>query len=419
MKADSGYDAVSAECDKQELQIKEGELEMDRKGIAIGILTGIVIGLSVLFVISMKKNKNGSHAPVADLKKQEHRYKNEDTRKLLARTGEKYFRHENGHLYRDARFFENKEYRKAVLTYETGQYKKALDLFTDIKVDSLNPELSSRAYFYIASCLQNMGQDKKALLFLNRVVQNLRPTAYTTKAIILQGEINRKYQYSNQSLEIYLHKLYMETPKADERQQILTQLGYLKLFRNDLDGALSQFHRSSTVLSRLGQARVHVRRSEYWKSISIYEDLLKHRNFQNQPYFKDISRAFQKQTYHYAKRWMDKGDLDHAYFYFRKIVNFFPNSMYGEASLYHIGNIFLRRKLYNSAIRYYNLVLKNGNRNKNAAAQFKKGIAYYKMRKTGAALRNLELVRQYYSSSPYYTVAKQWITVIERDLTYR
>ena len=393
---------------------------MDRKGLAIGILAGMVVGLAVLFVVSMKKNKDGrKHAPVADLKNQEKRYRNEDTRKLLSGGREKYYRHEHGHLYKDARFYENKQYRKALLTYETGQYKRALDLFTDIKVDSLNPELSSRAYFYIASCLQQMGQDKKALLFLNRVVQNLKPTDFTTKAIILQGEINRKYQYSNQSLEIYLHKLYMETPKEGERQQILTQLGYLKLFRNDLDGALAQFNRSSTVLSRLGKARVHVRRSEYWKSISIYEDILKHKNFQSQPYSRDISRAFQKQTYHYAKRWMDKGDLDHAYFYFRKIVNFFPNSMYGEAAMYHIGNIFLRRKLYRSALRYFNLVLKNGNRNKNAAAQFKKGITYYKMRKTGAALRNLEMVRQYYRNSPYYNVARQWITVIERDMTYR
>jgi len=395
---------------------------MDRKGIAIAVLAIMVSGLFIFCVKIYRdsgRRRHGGPKPVADLQLQEKKYENEDTEKALSRYDKKYFRHANAHLYRDARYMENKHYRKALLTYETGQYKKALGLFTDIKVDSLNSELSSRAYYYIASCLQSMGQDKKALLFLNRVVQKLRPTAYTTKAIILQGEINRKYQYSNQSLEVYLHKLYMETPKAEERAQIITQLGYLKLFRNDLEGALAQFNRSHTVLSRLGQARVYVRRGDYWKSISIYEDLLKHKDFQSQPHYKDISHAFQKQTYHYAKRWMKKGDLDHAYFYMRKIVNFFPNSMYGEASLYQIGNIFFQRKLYDSAIRYYNLVLKNGNRNKNAAAQFKKGVAYYKMHKAGTALKNFEMVRQYYKNSPYYSLASQWIKVIERDLTYK
>ena len=390
---------------------------MDRKGIAIIVLTVMVLALGI-FVVA-KEIRKDRHAPVDDLRKQENKYRNEDSNKLLTRDKERYFRHENRHLYTDAQFYENRQYRKAVLTYETGQYKEALGLFTDLKVESLSPELSSRDYYYIASSLKKMGQDRKALLFLGRIVQNLKPNTYTTKAIILMGEINRKYQYSNQSLEVYLHKLYMETPRIGEQQEILTQLGYLKLFRNDLDGALEHFNRTATVLGQLGKARVHVRRSEYWKSVSIYEDLLKHKNFHSQPYYEDISQAFQKQTYYYAQNWLARGDLDHAYFYLRKIVNFFPNSLYGEAAMYHIGTIFMKRKLYTSALRYFDLVLKNDNPNKNAAAQFKKAVVYYRLRRPGAALRQFELVRQYYKNTPYHEMARQWTQVIQRDLMYK
>lgn len=390
---------------------------MDRKGIAIFVLAVLTLGLGI-FVLAREIRK-GRHHPVDDIRQQESRYRHEDGDRLLTRGRERYYRHENRHLYDDAKYYENRKYRKAVLTYETGQYKEALALFTDIKVDSLSPELSGRAYYYIASCLKNLDQDKKALLFLDRVVQNMKPDHYTTKAIILQSEINRKYQYSDQSLEIYLHKLYMETPGATEREEILTQLGYLKLFRNDLDGALDHFNRSNSVLARLGQARIHVMRNEYWKTISIYEDVLKHKNFNSEPYYNDVSIAFQKQTYHYAREWFVRGDLDHAYFYFRKIVNFFPNTRFGEAALYHIGEIFMKRKLYPSAIRYFDLVLKNDDNSKNDAAQLQKGIAYYHSNQPGEALRNLELVRQYYRNSPYYSQAIQWIKVIERDLLYK
>ena len=224
--------------------------------------------------------------------------------------------------------YADRAFRKAILNFETGQYREALNAFADIKVDSLDPELSAAAYYYMASCLVNMQEEKKAMLFLGRVIQNMKPNEWTTKCIILQGEINRKHQISDESLEVYLHKLHMETSDPVQRDEILTQLGYLKLFRENLDGAMEHFQRARNDLARLGEARVYVQKDMYWKAISIYEDMLQHKNFDNQRYFDDVKDAFQKQTYYYAKRWMDQGDLDHAYFYFRKIV-FLPQYALG------------------------------------------------------------------------------------------
>lgn len=399
---------------------------MDAKGIVIIILSLLVIIAAVFGILSFKEMQQlkqetyGQHNDRPKVKSATIAEKEDAIQDSKGKSPFKdYHKAENSHIYQEARHYNNRSFRKAWLVYQTGRYDDALRLFTDIKVDTLDPELGSAAYYYIAQSLVNLGKEKKALFFLNRVVRNLRSNYWTTKAIILQGQINRKYQFSNESLEVYLHKLYIETPENAQREEILTQLGYLKLFRNKLDDAMTHFQRADTQLARLGQARVHVRQNRYWKAISIYEDMLKHRNFKNIEYYRDVKRAFLKQTYHYAKRWFAKGDYDHAYFYMRKIVNFFPDTMYGEASLYWIGEIFFRRRIYSTAIRYFNLVLSNGNRNKNAAAQYKKALAYYYMRRYGTAIRNFRSVVSAYPRSGYASRARQWIRMSEREIMYR
>ena len=389
---------------------------MDRKMVWIAILGVLVAGLIIAVVIVYGNGRQNRSEDIKDLVVQEKQYQNENSRILIEKDTDFLFRNspkKENLLYADRAF------RKAILNFETGQYREALNAFADIKVDSLDPELSAAAYYYMASCLVNMQEEKKAMLFLGRVIQNMKPNEWTTKCIILQGEINRKHQISDESLEVYLHKLHMETSDPVQRDEILTQLGYLKLFRENLDGAMEHFQRARNDLARLGEARVYVQKDMYWKAISIYEDMLQHKNFDNQRYFDDVKDAFQKQTYYYAKRWMDQGDLDHAYFYFRKIVNFFPNTLWGESSLYWLGEIFYTKKVWNSSLRYFNLVLSNGSNHKDAAAQFKKGMVYYNMRQYAQAIKNFQMVIDYHKDSAYLDRARQWINMSERELLYK
>lgn len=389
---------------------------MDKKLIWIAVLGVLVAGLIITLVV-LYGNAQKQHAgAIKDLMVQERQYQDENSRTLIEK--------DTDYLFQTApkkenRLYSHRSFRKAILKYETGQYREALNAFTDIKVDSLDPAVSAATYYYIASCLVNMNEEKKAMLFLGRVIQNIPPNEWTTKCIILQGEINRKHQISDESLEVYLHKLYVETADNNQKDEILTQLGYLKLFRDNLDGAMEHFQRARSELARLGEARVYVRKDMYWKAISIYEDMLRHQNFENHIYYEDVKDAFQKQTYYYAKQWMDKGDLDHAYFYFRKIVNFFPNTLWGESSLYWLGEVFYARKVWDSALRYFNLVLSNGSNHKDAAAQFKKGMVYYNMKQYAQAIKNFQLVIDYHKNSAYVERAKQWINMCERELLYK
>lgn len=312
-----------------------------------------------------------------------------------------------------------KKLQKAVLLYETEQYNQALQLFADLKINAMNDETSAAAYYYMAATLHQLGKDKKALNFLKRITGSLKQTKWTTKAVILLSKINRKFQYTDRSLEVYLHKLYMETSSLQDQQQILTQLGYLKLYRDDLSGAMDHFQKANTVLGRLGQARVHIRKNQYWKAISIYEDILKYPNLTSHAYYTDVKKAFLKQTYYYAKRWLKNNSYDHAYFYFRKIVNFFPNSLYGEASLFWLGEMFQMRKKYKTAIRYYDLTLSNSNKNKDDAALLKRGIAFYKLNRYARSIKDFKKLITFHTQSPYLSRAKQWISMAERELTYR
>jgi TolA-binding protein len=386
----------------------------NRKLILITVLGILVAGLITALVLVFGNHHKKRSMGIGDLMAQERKYQNENFQSRV----EADFRFRNEQR-QSTRLYADRNFRKALLNYEAGLFREALEGFTDIKADSLDPEISAAAYYYMASCLLNLNEERRALVFLNRVIQNIPPNPWTTKCVILLGEINRKHQFSDESLEVYLHKLYMETADPEQKDAIITQIGYLKLFRDDLNGAMTHFQRGRSELARLGIARVYALRNMYWKAISIYEDMLEHRSFANSEYYEDIKDAFQKQTYAYARRWMSNGDFDHAYFYFRKIVNFFPNSIYGEASLFWIGEIFYTRRNWASALRYYNLVLSNGCNTKDADAQFKKGMTYFQMRQYAEAIRNFQVVIDYHKDSAYLERARQWISMSERELLYR
>jgi len=383
---------------------------MDRKVILVIALGVLVVGLIVALVFVFSRLHANRGLEMADIITQEQQYKNENFKSLIENDADS--------IPRRNTLFQDRSFRRALLNYESGLYREALQGFTEVNVDATDPEISAAAYYYMSSCLVTLNEEKKALVFLNRVIQTMKPSEWTTKCVILLGEINRKHQFSDESLEVYLHKLYMETADPAQRDEIITQLGYLKLFRENLDGALEHFQKGTGELARLGMARVYIRKDMYWKAIDIYEDILKNRNFSNDAYYEDVKDAFQKQTHYYAKLRLDSGDLDHAYYYFRKIVNFFPNTLYGESSLFWIGEIFYQRSIWESALRYYNLVLSNGANTKDADAQFKKGMTYYNMKQYAEAIRNFQVVLDYHRESAYAEKARQWISMCERELLY-
>ncbi|MDR2735028.1 MAG: tetratricopeptide repeat protein [Spirochaetota bacterium] len=381
--------------------------------IMLGILVAGMIVAFVLFFSDLRKTQG--IFKVKDIVTQEKQYQNENFASLVENNADSAMHNKP---QQGSGLQQHRAFRKALLSYEAGMYREALGGFTDIQADTLDPEQSAAVYYHMASCLINLDEGKKAIRFLNRVIQEMKPNEWTTKCVILLGEINRKHQFSDESLEVYLHKLYIETSDPAQKDEILTQLGYLKFFRGNLDGAMEHFQRARSDLARLGEARVYIEKDMYWKAISIYEDMLTHRNFANDAYYEDVKFAFQKQTHYYAKRWMDSGDYDHAYFYFRKIINFFPNTTYGESSLFWIGEIFYARRDWDSAIRYYNLVLSNGTSEKDADAQFKKGMVYHSLKRYAEAIRNFRIVLDYHKSSAYSDRAKQWIEMCERELMY-
>ncbi len=331
--------------------------------------------------------------------------------------------HRNMHRFNQLDVKDNKidspRFEKAVLLYETGDYRKAINILTDIKTQTKSSYKTSAVYYYIAASLVKLKNDKKAMLFLNRIFEKMQPSIWSTKATILYGQINRKYQYSNESLEYYLHKAFMETTDEGKKSEISTQIGYLKLYRNELDGAMRQFQRAATPLARIGRARVFIRQNKYWKAISIYEDILKHRNFKNRDYFNDVKKAFCKQTYYYAKNWFKKKDYDHAYFYFKKIIDFFPESVYGEAATFWIGELFFNRRLYSVAIKYYNKVISNSPKNKDRDAYLKKGISYYNLKKYASAIHSFNQLVSKYDKSADNNRAYSWIKMCKQEIIYR
>ena len=109
---------------------------MDRKMIWIAILGVLVAGLIIAVVImygDVQKNRGGE---IKDLVLQEKQYQNENTRTLIEKDTDYLFRNTPK---KENQLYAHRLFRKAILNFETGQYREALNAFADIKVDSLDP----------------------------------------------------------------------------------------------------------------------------------------------------------------------------------------------------------------------------------------------------------------------------------------
>ncbi|MGC8870010.1 MAG: tetratricopeptide repeat protein, partial [Brevinematia bacterium] len=238
-----------------------------------------------------------------------------------------------------------------------------------------------------------------------------------TKSIELLGDILRqKNEAMDPEIEEYLKQALVKVQDDNIRRNILTQLGYIYFYRKDYENALIYFEKANTELAELGKARVFIDKGDYESAFYIYDNFLKYRS--GSKYYKSVYDAYSKQLYTYAFRLLRDKDYSQAAKYFVKTVNTFPNTIYEDAALYWLGEVYAIYKKYDKALEFFDKAMSNEPKNKDEDALFKKGVVLYQAGKMIDSLANFKKFLLDYPNSRLSQEAKKWIEILTKEIQY-
>ncbi len=240
-------------------------------------------------------------------------------------------RNVNNHILAGNILFEQRKYRDAKASYQEA-----------LRIEPSN----SSALYNLSMALMKDGDQVSAIEYLKRAADSDRIGKVAHLSYSKLGVMFTQMG-DYEVAETYLKKAISVNP-TDPIDRY--NLGIVNLKKNDKEAALKEFVKAeelgkndSAMLENLGEAYLSLK--EYDKSLGAYNRLLS----ANQRDSKILSRV--------AEIYYEKGDLENAYMYFKKITMVQPTSENARVAYLNIGNIMDDAQRYDEAIDSYQKAL--------------------------------------------------------------
>ncbi len=327
-----------------------------------------------------------------------------------------------GGVFLYLRYQEDVSYRSIKNNFEFGVYENVVSEGTKFLAAYPKSKYYDEVNYYVSFSifkLEKYDSARQKVLstikeFFNKNVNN----EFLTKNIELLGDIARiDGGVMDPSIESFLKTALIRTSDESLRRRIMTQLGYIFFYRKEYNNALMYFQYSSgDELAELGKARVYIEMGEYEKAFYVYDSFLDYRK--DSKYYKSAYDAYQKQLYGYAFRLLQEKKYDRAGEFFAKVVEKFKGSVYEDASLYWLGEIYAINKMYTKAINFFDRAMSNEPKNKDEDALFKKAVVLYQSGEVIDAIATFRKFILEYPNSRLSGEAKKWVEVLTKELQY-
>ncbi|MEN2998865.1 MAG: tetratricopeptide repeat protein [Brevinematia bacterium] len=316
---------------------------------------------------------------------------------------------------------ENNEYRVIKNRFEFGLYEDVVRDGTKFLADFPKSRYYHEVEYFVAFSSFAVGKLENAknrvLSLIGKFFSENRNDEILTKSIELLVDILRERNESmSPEIEEYLKMALVRTSDQNVKNNIMTQLGYIYFYRNEYDTALMYFEKANTELAQLGKARVYIEKGDYESAFYIYDAYLKYNP--TGKYRKSVVEAYSKQMYGYASRLLRDKEYSQSAKYFAKVINTFPNTIYEDASLYWLGEIYTIYKKYDKAIEFFDRAMNNEPKNKDEDALFKKGVVLYYAGKLVDSVAVFKKFLLNYPNSRLADEARKWVNVLTKEIQY-
>jgi tetratricopeptide (TPR) repeat protein len=192
--------------------------------------------------------------------------------------------------------------------------------------------------------------------------------------VITLADSNKQFGIPNKDIEKRLDDLKFETTITTEKakRHIYILLGFLKLFKDDYQGALNSFGLSKPTdaskpmedLAQIGLSRTYLARNDkndIEKAISIWiEEFFKKKDEKkSSPYYPDAVNLFKTNTYNYAKKFFDKKEYENAIKYYNLVDEYLEDTIEEEEARYFKAVAQFNIQQFEKSLESFDKVLSN------------------------------------------------------------
>lgn len=314
------------------------------------------------------------------------------------------------------------------LIYERGDKESindAINVFTKVIAKYPESDRVNDAYFHIAQCYEKLGLQRLAYLkyvyLIKNKHENLSPEC-RKEILVRLAHINVLKQYSEEAIS-QLYGLLNTSFNNEFRSRVYSELGHTYLKQGDFQQAKRMFdiglkEYGSNEDAILGQARALKRMGRDAEAYDQYEYFLKYYGAVSQ-YTTDVRNSYRDQAYDSGLYAFRRGQYNSAISFFDRVLRNFPDDRKSENALYWTGECYYAMSQFDNAIGFFNRVLSNEYYHKDQDARIKKGYSYFTSKRFDLAAKEFQIYLNHYSNGKYTNIARNWKEMSTKELLLR
>lgn len=328
----------------------------------------------------------------------------------------------------------NRYYLKGISSYNSGNYDSAIESLNEYLSYGFLNEKSQNARYYLAAAvdrkrglsadtassevsdsvkMENIELSKQRYL---TVINNNDKGNYYTEAIIGYADICRRNNEYDRFITSKLEDSLRSKPDSKLEDTMHMLLGYQYLLIGEYTKAMNEFLQSASELSKLGQARTHVKLNQYESAFKIYEDFLNF--FPSSIYIAKVQETYHKQVMFHADQLRKENKNLEAILFYKRIIAHFPDTQAGESARISAGECYYALEKYDLAKDYFLDAISDTASEKDDLAHYNAGLAFYELGKFVDAYKYFNELINRFPSSIYITRSQQWVRQLKKDLEY-
>lgn len=324
-------------------------------------------------------------------------------------------------------------YLKGKHSFESGNYEAAIEALNEYLSFGKEGDKAEKARYFLASAIDSRRNEKLGLnsetdysskkqaetLAKKRyldVIHGNSTQNYQVEAILGYAEIARKNEESEPFIINKLESVLGAKPGSEVEDRTYMLLGYQYYFNEEYNKAMRAFLNSANELSRIGQALTHLKTGKKENAFELMEDFFTY--FHSSPNYPKVKKTYFNAVNNYANELQGKAEYRESTRQFQRLLKTFPQDEYSEIVRVEIGDNHYASKEYRLAEQFFTEAYMDRFHKKDDEALFKQGLSQYQQNEIQESYRSFNELVNLFPQSVYNTQARQWVSVLKKDLEY-
>lgn len=307
-----------------------------------------------------------------------------------------------------------KEAEKIFVAYELGDYSLVSRLIVDFLSEYPESMYRHKVRLIGANLMNRRGDFEGALNYIQRILgeSNLSNADYS-ESVLLLGEIARERKQFDSYIQSFLEQAYFRAEEPT-KSKLSFYLGYLLLNKGDFHSSLRYFNNVIGEDGVLGKSDLYAAQQMRPERINELENFI--RAYPSSKNFDYVTNAFVTDIMKQGDDLIVRGYLDSAERFYKKILNYFSDSLNGDKARLKISDIYFQRQDIKQSMYILQEILENNDTTYDADALFSLGKMAFELNRHEEALGYLRVLTEKYPNYQYISKVRDWQNLLFESL---